>query len=38
LVGWGLDSALALEYVDDLDPRFLEKVEHVRAVLYKNTR
>ena len=36
--GCNLDSALALEYVDGLDPLLLDKLDHVRAVLYKNTR
>ena len=36
--GCNLDSALALQYIDGLDPLLLDKLDHVRAVLYKNTR
>ena len=36
--GGNLDNALALEYIEGLDPRLLDKLDHIRAVLYKNTR
>jgi four helix bundle protein len=36
--GCNLDSAIALEYVRDLDPQLLDRLDHIRAVLYKNIR
>jgi four helix bundle protein len=36
--GCNLDAALALGYVDRIDPALLGKLDHVRAVLFKNTR
>ena len=36
--GGCLDSALALGYVERLDPVLLDQLDHVRAVLVKNVR
>jgi four helix bundle protein len=35
--GCNLDSALAMQYIEAIDPRLLDKLDHVRAVLYKIT-
>jgi four helix bundle protein len=36
--GCNLDAALALGYVDHIDPSLVDKLDHVRAVLFKNVR
>jgi four helix bundle protein len=36
--GRNLDAAMALGYVDRIDPVLLDRLDHVRAVLFKNTR
>jgi four helix bundle protein len=36
--GCNLDSAIALEYVHDLDAQLLDRLDHIRAVLFKNIR
>src|SRR5690349_1621490 len=36
--GAWLDSAVALGYVEAIDPELLDMIDHIRAVLAKNTR
>jgi four helix bundle protein len=36
--GCNLDAAVALGYVQGVDAKLLDKLDHVRAVLYKNAR